>query len=88
MENNFENFFGIIIANSGWVFVGDIKVHKSFSEIKNCNVIRRWGTTKGLGQLAIEGPLEKTVLDFCGDIIVPINSQIAIFKSKKTLWLK
>ena len=29
----------------------------------NANVIRRWGTTEGLGELAIKGPLPDTKLD-------------------------
>lgn len=57
----------ILVLQRGWVVVGDLtseddsKVH-----LDNASVIRRWGTSKGLGELALEGPKHGTVLDPCG----------------------
>ena len=34
-----------------------------FIVLDKCATIRRWGTTKGLGQLALSGPTRETVLD-------------------------
>ena len=50
----------IIAADRGWVFVGDCTDNDDGSvTIKNALNIRKWGTTKGLGQLD-NGPLENT----------------------------
>lgn len=34
-----------------------------FQTLDNAAVVRRWGTTRGLGQLGLEGPTKETVLD-------------------------
>lgn len=56
----------IIIAQRGWVFVGDVTRSGDDVTINDAQCIRRWGTTKGLGQLATEGPTRNTVLDPTG----------------------
>lgn len=53
----------IVILQRGWVVVGDFSKKGSECTIKNGFVVRRWGTTKGLGELAAEGPLANTTLD-------------------------
>jgi hypothetical protein len=53
----------IVILQRGWVVVGDFAQSGSQCSIKNGHVVRRWGTTKGLGELATEGPRTNTVLD-------------------------
>ena len=57
----------IVIGNRGNVVVGDLIIRGSTGYLSNASVIRRWGTTKGLGQLALEGKQASTVLDECGD---------------------
>ena len=53
----------IIVADRGWIFVGTVEDHEDGSvTITNCQNIRRWGTTKGLGELQ-DGPTAKTVAD-------------------------
>lgn len=56
----------IVILQRGWVVVGDTHTDGEHLEIANASVIRRWGTTKGLGQLALDGPTDKTVVDPAG----------------------
>ncbi len=53
----------IVILQRGWVVVGDFFQDGSNCLIRNGHVVRRWGTSKGLGELAKEGPLSNTVLD-------------------------
>lgn len=53
----------ILILQRGWVVVGRISREGSQVVFSGGYVIRRWGTTAGIGQLANEGPLESTVLD-------------------------
>lgn len=58
----------IIVAAHGWVFVGDCTDNDNGSvTIRNAKNIRRWGTTKGLGELC-KGPLSKTVTDDYGTV--------------------
>tara|TARA_B100000683_G_scaffold220470_1_gene217371 strand:- start:19 stop:330 length:312 start_codon:yes stop_codon:yes gene_type:complete len=58
----------IIVADGGWVFVGDVIDNDDGSvTINNALNIRRWGTTKGLGEL-INGPLEETITDHYGTV--------------------
>lgn len=57
----------IVIGNRGNIVVGDLTIIGSTGYLKNASVIRRWGTTKGLGQLALEGPTSDTKLDHCGE---------------------
>ena len=61
----------IVVLQRGWVMVGTV-VMESDNEtvIYDAKNIRRWGTTKGLGQLAADGPNKDTVLDEYGTIRV------------------
>lgn len=53
----------ILILQRGWVVVGEYTKDGTEVVVTNGNVIRRWGTTKGLGELALDGPLKDTTLD-------------------------
>ncbi len=66
----------IVIAQRGWVFVGEVTEKDSHLTIKNCRNIRRWGTTKGLGEL-IEGPTKATILDEMGTVTLHELSVVA-----------
>lgn len=58
----------IVALQRGWVVVGRVSVEGDQITIAEAKIIRRWGTTKGLGQL-ISGPIaDKTVLDDGGII--------------------
>lgn len=56
----------IIVLQRGWVAVGDFSQEGSNCTLANANIIRKWGTTKGLGQLALTGPTDETKLDPAG----------------------
>lgn len=70
----------IVVADRGWVFVGNCQDHEDGSvTITNCRNIRKWGTTAGLGELA-NGPKSGTVADQYGTVrTVPIAT-IAVAK--------
>ena len=76
----------IVVVDRGWVFVGKVFKDDESLLLKNAYIIRRWGTTKGLGQLCIEGKLSDTILDKCIDIEIPIKSVIVIFDCDETKW--
>jgi hypothetical protein len=58
----------IVVLNRGWVVVGDYSEENDNCTLSNASVIRKWGTTKGLGELAENGPLTETVLDKCPNV--------------------
>jgi hypothetical protein len=58
----------IVIAQRGWVFVGDYAIDGDDVTLSNAQVIRVWGTTKGLGELALNGPTSTTKLDDAGTV--------------------
>lgn len=53
----------IVVLQRGWVIVGDFEQKGTDCTVTNGHVIRRWGTSKGLGELATEGPKPNTTLD-------------------------
>ena len=59
----------IVVLQRGWVYVGlyskDVKGGECV--LQNASCIRRWGTSKGLGEL-VKGPLPNTVLDAAGTV--------------------
>ena len=65
----------ILVLLYGWVVVGfwDSKGKR----LSGAQVIRRWGTTKGLGELR-DGPLPETLLDELGDIDIPQKPLLVI----------
>lgn len=55
----------IVILQRGWVMVGRLTKTGHQCVLENASVIRRWGTTNGLGELADTGPLPETRLEPC-----------------------
>lgn len=66
----------IVVVESGWVFLAERVDQGQNAEdwrLENASVIREWGTTAGLGEIALHGPTPKTKLDFCGTPVIPKN---------------
>lgn len=55
----------IVVLQRGWVAVGRWMQEGSQCLLSNAAIIRMWGTTKGLGEIATNGPTSKTILDPC-----------------------
>jgi hypothetical protein len=53
----------VVILQRGWVAVGRFSQTGSDCTLTNAAIIRVWGTTKGLPEIAQNGPTSKTVLD-------------------------
>lgn len=55
--------YSICVVAKGWVFVGKLQRDGDMYILEDGSVVRNWGTTHGLGQLANFGPLPATTLD-------------------------
>ena len=68
----------IVVADRGWVFVGSCEDNADGTvTITGAKNIRRWGTTKGLGEL-VNGPLGDTVTDDYGTVRCTPIVEIAV----------
>jgi hypothetical protein len=76
----------IVVAQRGWVFIGDVRETDGQITIENAKNIRRWGTTRGLGELAQEGPLEGTKLDEYGTVSLHPLAVVARIKVTTDKW--
>jgi hypothetical protein len=76
----------IVVADRGWVFVGEVIEADSRLIINNAQNIRFWGTSKGLGELALSGPTRHTKLDPCGTVIIPQRAVILQIPCQTTNW--
>lgn len=59
----------IVILQRGWIMIGRLERNGSDCKLHNASVIRNWGTSKGLGELAQGGPTSKTLLDKCHGVV-------------------
>ena len=85
-----EESFGknIVILQRGWVFVGDLFRKGNDMRLENASIIRNWGTTKGLGEIAKDGPTSNTKLDECPDVNFHQLTLIARIKCADKKWMK
>lgn len=68
----------IFVLDNGFVYIGIGESYKcpllgKSIRISNAKNIRNWGTTKGLGSLAVDGIQTSTIIDYCGTVDVAIN---------------
>jgi hypothetical protein len=59
----------IMVLQRGWVMVGRLERDGSECKLHNASVLRNWGTTKGLGEIATGGPTSSTKIDKCGGLV-------------------
>jgi hypothetical protein len=77
----------ICILQRGWVMVGDFFREGNDCTLTNASVIRVWGTTKGLGELALNGPTSSTKLDPCGTARFDYLTTIAVLDCNRGNWV-
>lgn len=78
----------IVILDRGFVFVGDVTADGEWVVVSNARNIRRWGTSKGLGELAAKGPLAETKIDHAGTVRAPMRALIGLLKCEAASWTK
>jgi hypothetical protein len=68
----------IIIVQSGWVFMGNVTPTDKGYQCTDLQCIRQWGTTRGLGEIALNGPTKETVLDPYGGGFFPTHAVLGL----------
>lgn len=76
----------IVILQRGWVVVGDVSINGDDVTVANASVVRVWGTTNGIGEIAIGGPTKDTVLDKCGTVRAHRASVVAYVDCDSQKW--
>lgn len=69
----------VLVCDRGFVLVGVVSSHPSDWQrviVDECATVRQWGTSRGLGQLAKEGPQPNTEMDVEGDGVDVLRSSI------------
>ena len=75
----------IVVLDRGFVYVGKVTVDGDWCIIESAKNIRKWGTTKGLGEL-VNGPTKTTELDAVGNVRAPMRAVISIIDAKDEKW--
>lgn len=65
----FDSPIKIVVLQRGWVLIGAFERYENNCKLHNASVIRVWGTTNGLGELAKDGPTSSTKLDKCYGVV-------------------
>lgn len=76
----------IVILQRGWVAIGNFERKGNDCKLTNASVIRVWGTTKGLGEIALNGPTNETILDKCGDLEFDYLTCVAVMSVNEDKW--
>ena len=78
----------IVILQRGWIFVGEYYENGNNCRLENAKCIRKWGTSKGLGELASEGVKSDTVLDDCPTVNFHKLTIVASINCDSKIWKK
>ncbi len=79
----------IVVLQRGWTIVGRFEREGSKCKIHNASVIRTWGTTQGLGEIAKGGPTSTTKLDKCNGLVeFDYLTVVLTMACKESAWKK
>lgn len=77
----------ICVLQRGWNVIGRFERDGNQCRLHNASVIRVWGTSKGLGEIADGGPTSKTVLDKChGTVEFDYLTVVLTIDCKESAW--
>lgn len=76
----------IVVLQRGWIMIGRYSKDGDIVTLENASVIRQWGTTKGLGQLAFDGKQSSTKLDKAGHVEFHILTVVATLNCDDKKW--
>ncbi len=79
----------IVVLQRGWVMVGRFEKIGSECKLHMASVIRNWGTTKGLGEIAAGGPTSSTKIDATNGLVeFDYLTVVATISCNKSAWAK
>jgi hypothetical protein len=78
----------IVILQRGWIFVGKMTRIGNECELTEAATIRNWGTTKGLGEIAENGPTPNTKLDPCPMVRFHYLTVVGVIECNEKNWSK
>lgn len=88
-SSNIESPIKIVILQRGWAMVGRFERNGSGCKLYDASVIRTWGTTNGLGEIAKDGPTSSTKLDKCNGLVeFDYLTVIATISCNESKWKK
>lgn len=76
----------IAILQRGWVMVGYFNRKGNDCTLTEASVVRVWGTTKGLGEIALGGPTSSTKLDKTGTVQFDYLTVVALLNCEESKW--
>ena len=84
-----ESPIKIVILQRGWVVIGRYaEIENDMCVLTDAYVIRRWGTSEGLGQLALEGKQSETKLEKTGVVKFHKLTTVAMIDCDTKKWNK
>lgn len=89
ISTEFQGDLKIVVLQRGWVLIGKLERKGDQCFLHNASVIRNWGTTKGLGELAKDGPTSDTKLDKCNGLVeFEALTKVLDISVDESKWLK
>ena len=87
VEKDIFNDIKIVVLQRGWIVVGRFERKDTQCKLHNASVIRTWGTSNGLGEIAEAGPTSSTKLDRCKGIVeFDYMTVVLIIDCKESKW--
>lgn len=86
LEDFVDHGLQILVLTQGFVYIGHCRTNSTWCLLTDAINIRQWGTTEGLGELALKGPLQPTVLDKVGALAAPIGSVVSLIQPQTDNW--
>ena len=77
--------FKIVVCQRGFVYAGDVSFYGQYLVIQDAVNLRVWGTTKGLGELALNGATPETKADDCGTVRVHELAVVSMIDCKEVI---
>lgn len=77
--------YKIVIGQRGFVWAGDVTLEGNYIVARNAVNIRRWGTTRGLGELAESGATAETTADPVGTVRLHELAVVAMLDAKERI---